>query len=77
MYLKGLRNSFFPASAAETKHTRAESNQLQPDVRLCVINTISRLLELRLLNGKESVIYTKMTRVNTVDVNKTTKEHFP
>ena len=75
--------SYVSFETSPTKQSACAQNptnnrsSIQPGARLCIINTISRLLELRLLNWKESVILIKMARVNMVGVNKTNKETFP
>ena len=75
--------SYVSFETSPTKQSACAQNptsyrgSIQPGARLCIINIISRPLELRLLNWKESVILIKMARVNMVGVNKTNKETFP
>ena len=78
MFLKVLRSyvSFTPPppkQSTSAQNPTSYTGLFQPGARLFIINTISRPLELRLLNFKESVIRLKMTRVYTVSVNKTNK----
>ena len=72
--------SFEPSSTKQSacaQNPTSYRGWFQPGARLCIINIISRPLELRLLNWKESVILIKMVRVYMVDVNETNTETFP